>query len=957
VSEDDSTVVPQSRVATEAVAIVAGDHRGDPMASIRPPLPETPPILAPTLELSHLADGSGQAGAHAPTLEPHASRVDQLADSTHATGPVIAVVEPGASATEDDSSDRAAYHLRRQIGVGGMGEVWEAQQRELGRTIALKRLREGKQSAANVRLFKSEARLTAALDHPNIVTVHELGRDQSGRVFYTMKLIEGTPWSEVLSAGERRTRDGDVVALELRDHLDILVDVSQAIAFAHSRGVIHRDIKPGNVMIGDFGDIQVVDWGLAVALFPLAGLGHAETWTLADLPTSALVCGTPAYMSPETATASRERIGPATDVYLLGAVLFHLLYGRPPHKGKSVDAVIRKAKANAWVVPEERISAKLKPWDALLRPVINRALATDPADRYPTAEVFREALRRAIRNYESARVASRAQEELLELAGQGPSAYTLLSRMITRLEGALESWPDNLAAHQTLARARLELARLALRHDDLSLARLALQSFHDMKELPDPQPARASRRLTLHPVDGTLISAPRPTDSLVAAGTSNHWVSSIADLGRKPTSGSARMIDATEPGPARADGSARASGSDSARAQLGRSSSGLGAQASVEIQQQTNESMLDEAQQFADEALRMGREVEQRTRSRIRRRRTLNVARALVVALSSAVAGVVYLGKQAVQREHDRAQAERDKLSEVLLDETANTVEAQLDVLFEPVDAALTIALRWARVGELDSDDPRVLNRYYMPLLSGIQSATSTLRADAAGNEYMLLRKPDGWHTRTTTPGSVRTRSDWSRGGTLEEQWLDEVAYDPHTRPWYTGGVALRGHATDSDPEPVFWTTPYIFATTGDLGVSVSAPALSPSGREFVLAFDLKLGDISSTTSELPRGIGQGQVFVLDEKLQVLALPRETASLTPEQRKQLLLTNMTDLDDAPISSAAVRKWQELGNDGPFKLELGDGIEDNFWVGFRKVDKPHRPRVWIGVVVPESHFLE
>jgi serine/threonine protein kinase len=960
VGEDDPTtvpVVPQSRISTEVAPIALGD----PMASIRPLLPETPPLLAPTLELSDLADGSGHASAHDVTLEPPASKREQLAHSTHATGRVISVDEPGASAAQSDTAE-GAYHLRRQIGVGGMGEVWEAQQRELGRTVALKRLRDGKQSAANVRLFKSEARLTANLDHPNIVTVHELGRDQAGRVFYTMKMIEGTPWSEVIATGERRTRDGDVVKLELRDHLDILVNVSQAIAFAHSRGVIHRDIKPGNVMIGDYGDMQVVDWGLAVALFPIAALGNAEAWTLADLPTSALVCGTPAYMSPETATASRERIGTATDVYLLGAVLFHLLYGRPPHKGKSVDAVIRKAKANAWTIPEDSISGRLKPWDALLRPVINRALASNPDDRYANAEKFREDLQRAIRNYESAKVAARAQEELLELVDHGNQAYQALSRMITRLEGAIESWPENLAARQTLARARIELARLAINQGDLSLARVALQAFLDMEKLPILERAPASRRLTLHPADGTLISAPRPTDSLVAAGTSNQWVSSVSDLGRPSPSDSALSLDATEPGSPRATSSASARGSASARAQLGRAGSGIGNVASVEIQQETDESMLDEAQRFANEALRLGNEVEQRERSIIRRRRTLNVARALVVLLSVAVAGVVIVGKNALHRERDRAAAERDKLSEVLLDETANTVEAQLDVLFEPVDAALTTALRWARAGDLDSDDPRVLNHYYMPLLSGVKAATSTLRADAAGHEYMLLRQPNGWHTRTTTPGTAatpaaRVRTDWSRSGTLDEQWLDEAAYDPLLRPWYVGGVALRGRASNSDPEPVYWTPPYIFATTGDLGVSVSAPATSPSGREFVLAFDLKLGDISNTTSELPRGILQGQVFVLDEQLQVLALPRETASLTPERRKQLLLADMSDLDDAPISSAAVRKWQELGNNGPFKLELGDGIENNFWVGFRKVDKPHRPRVWIGVVVPESHFLE
>jgi serine/threonine protein kinase len=961
VGEDDETAVPvaQSRIATEVAPIA----RGDPMASIRPPLPETPPLLAPTLELSHLVDGSGSAGAHDLTLEPQAGKRAQPAQSTHTPGPVIAVEEPGASAATNDMPEGAAYHLRRQIGVGGMGEVWEAQQRELGRTVALKRLRDGKQSPANVRLFKSEARLTANLDHPNIVTVHELGRDQSGRVFYTMKMIEGTPWSEVISTGERRTRDGDVVKLELRDHLDILVDVSQAIAFAHSRGVIHRDIKPGNVMIGDYGEIQVVDWGLAVALVPLASLGQAETWTLADLPTSALVCGTPAYMSPETATASRERIGTATDVYLLGAVLFHLLYGRPPHKGKSVDAVIRKAKANAWMIPEDSISGRLKPWDALLRPIINRALASDPADRQANADQFREELHRAIRNYESAKVAARAQEELLELVDHGTQAYSALSRMISRLEGAIESWPDNFPARQTLARARIALARLALGQGDLSLARVVLEGLRNMPKLPAPEPARVSRRLTLHPVDGTLVSAPRPTDSLVAAGTSNQWVNSVSDLGRnlpsasaRLPSGSARLLDATEPGPARATTSA------SARAQLGRASSGLGNVPSVEIQQETDESMLDEEQEFANEALRLGNEVERRERGIGRRRRTLNLARVLVVVLSIAVAVVVFVGKQALHRERDRAQAERDKLSEVLLDETANTVEAQLDVLFEPVDAALTTAVRWARAGELDSDDPRVLNRYYIPLLSGVKAATSTLRADAAGYEYMLLRQSNGWHTRSTTPGTNetpagRTRTDWSRTGALEEQWLDETDYNPLQRPWYTGGVGLRGHATASDPEPVHWTQPYIFATTKDLGISVSAPATSPSGREFVLAFDLVLGDLSRTTSELPSGIELGQVFVLDENLQVLALPRETASLAPERRQQLLREPMSELDDAPISSAAVRQWQALGNNGPFKLELGDGIEDNFWVGFRKIDKPHRPRVWIGVVVPESHFLE
>src|SRR5690606_35707312 len=337
------------------------------MASIRPELPASPPLVAATVELS----GWGERD---PTLEPNHGRdhLSERANGTRGSGAcTIPVREPEALASRDDE---APYELIEQIGEGGMGEVWQARQRALGRVVALKRLRDGKRSAqAIVRQFESEARLTGVLDHPNIVTVHELGRDQTGRVFYTMKLIQGTAWNELLARNKRKTSDGQIVELELRDHLEILLEVSQAIAFAHSRGVIHRDVKLGNVLLGDYGEVLVVDWGLAVALRPLPTLGGAETWTLADLPRSALVCGTPAYMSPETAKAERERIGLPTDVYLLGAVLFHVLYGRPPHKGRSVQEVLSKARVNGWSFPTTAIPRKHEPWDALLRPVITRA--------------------------------------------------------------------------------------------------------------------------------------------------------------------------------------------------------------------------------------------------------------------------------------------------------------------------------------------------------------------------------------------------------------------------------------------------------------------------------------------------------------------------------------------------------------------------------------------------------
>jgi serine/threonine protein kinase len=978
-ARDADAPVQQSRIPTEAVPAAEPDlgfvdtsASGDPMASIRPELPPSPPLVEATVELSGLGDRLGDRSHESEseiTLEPASQVRARASAETHAGALLrIPVAEAGqGGAGEGGDAETSAYQLIEQIDVGGMGEVWRARQRSLGRPVALKRQRADKKRLHSVAVqFESEARLTGILDHPNIVTVHELGHDQTGRVFYTMKLIEGTPWSEILPSGRRRTGGGELVELELRDHLGILLEVSQALAFAHSRGVIHRDIKPGNVMIGDYGEVQVVDWGLAVAMEALPELGEATTWILDELPRSALVCGTPAYMAPETAKALRGRIGPATDVYLLGAVLFHVLYGRPPHKGRSVKEVITKAKANAWSFPSE-ISGRLKPWDALLRPVIRRALASEPELRYADAGEFGDALREAIRNYESAKVASRAQEQLAAMdpstisAGEG---YQHLAAMIARLEGALESWPRNLAARQTLAQAHLELAGLALSNGDLSLAKASVAAYEKLPPLPEPEPERLVRRLTLNPVDGTLVGAPRPTDSLVAAGTSDQWVSSAGDLGggvdvgALSDSGLARTIGAAELARSRvraAEGTRvrlDARGADGPRR--------THSVASVQIHQTSNESMLDEEEQLAARAASLGGEVRQREREFLERRQYLRLTAALVAMLLVAVAGTVVYSQLAVHRERDRARAERDKLSEVLLDETANTVEAQLDVLFEPVHGALLTAVRWAAAGELDVDDPRALNRYYMPLLDSIEAATSTLRADAKGREYMLLsRAGEGWRTRTTLPGAPSQLRDWTQDGELIETWTDERAYDPHDRPWYRGGAALREQARrarlDGNAHPVFWTSPYRFFTTHDLGISVSSPATGPSGREFVLAFDVKLGDITRATLDLPQGIERGQVFVLDEKLRVLGLPRETKGLSPEQRDELLLEPIKTLDAAPISRAAFLEWQRRGRDGPFRFELGEGEDDNFWVGFRHVDKPDRPRLWIGVVVPESHF--
>jgi hypothetical protein len=899
---------------------------GDPMASIRPPLPSTPPLRAPTVELRGYDDDSQAdraTGLGGPTLLPGLD----LEVVTHDSGPFVI---PVRETDDDDDDDDSAYVLLGLIGEGGMGEVWQARQRSLGRPVALKRLRQGSDAAHSiVRQFESEARLTAVLDHPNIVTVHELGRDQHGRVFYTMKQIIGTPWSQLIGEGARIDREGVRVELELRDHLEILLEVAHAIAFAHSRGVIHRDIKPGNVMVGDYGEVQVVDWGLAVAVRPLALLGGAETWTIANLPRNALTCGTPAYMSPETATAEREQICPATDVYLLGAVLYHLLYGRPPHRGRTVAEVIDAAKRNAWTMPD-RVPSKLRAWNSLLRPILVRALATDPTIRHADAAGFAEALHVALRNYDSAKLASGAAEQLgaLDLAAcTAFVGYQELAKIVARFEEALQDWPGNLVARRGLTQAHLTLAEFALGHRDIGYAEAQLDAFESMPVAPESVVESLliredSRALPL--AEHTLMGAPRPADTLVAS------------VGASVDSLQATAIRSRESG-------ATLSGAQAS---------------SMSAEQAPREHGLEiEGEQWS-RAMRLRTELRTRVLAAQRRRRRIWSVSLAAVTLGVGLITVLVLAGLFVVHERDRTTAERNRLAVVLLDEVAATTEAQLEGLFEPVHGVLISAAGWARRGLLDSDDPEQLNELFMPVLDGVPVTTSMLRADASGREYMLLRTETGWRTRSSEPGRVPKIRDWSR----DHRWLGSSEgnpdYDPHQRPWYMGGAALRSEAeralANDQLPPVYWTPPYEFFTTREPGVSVSTPVTSSSGREFVIAFDIKLVDISDFTESLPRDIEQGQVFVLDDDYQMLGLPREALAV-PEHRTTLILAPIAALaEPLPRSHQAWTEWMDQGRPTePFRIRAGE--DEYYWVEFRRIDKPELPRMWIGVVLPEAHF--
>jgi len=210
--------------------------------------------------------------------------------------------------------------VHHTLGEGGMGVVHLATQRTLGRQVAVKTLRKGAGDEQAALRIVREAWITGALEHPNVVPVHDVGVDASGAPVIVMKRIEGRPWSHYLrdaAAVAKRFAAADLVEWNLRT----LANVCNAMHFAHARGILHRDLKPDNVMIGEFGEVYVLDWGIAVSLAD-DGTGR---FPLASQATD--IAGTPHYMAPEMLLGDPTMLSPRTDVYLLGAMLYEIFTG------------------------------------------------------------------------------------------------------------------------------------------------------------------------------------------------------------------------------------------------------------------------------------------------------------------------------------------------------------------------------------------------------------------------------------------------------------------------------------------------------------------------------------------------------------------------------------------------------------------------------------------------------
>ncbi len=401
-------------------------------------------------------------------------------------------IERDLSATAElkldaDIPPDTAYALRCVVGEGGFGEVWQAVQTALGRVVAVKRMREDliklqQNKPENIEQmeddFRREALTTALLEHPNIVPVHDLGVDEHGRPLLAMKMVRGKGWDEMMTADKELP-----VPDFLARHLPIFIDVAQAVAFAHSCGIVHRDLKPSQVMVGEFGEVLLMDWGIAV-LFDstkISGKFHTIAGDLAPTPENAFnPTGTPAFMAPEQTKNTSEEIGPWTDTYLLGGILYFILTGKAPHAGREAMDSFLLAMRGTVKPPEEAAPDREIPKD--LAEIAMAAMAPEKEKRFQTVKdiilLVEDYLSGSGKRRESIALVKQV-EKRIEDAGEN---YKELTECNNLLMQALALWPQNNTARNVQDLVMHKFARAAIRNNDLVLANLMTESMHPSEE-------------------------------------------------------------------------------------------------------------------------------------------------------------------------------------------------------------------------------------------------------------------------------------------------------------------------------------------------------------------------------------------------------------------------------------------------------------------------------------------
>jgi serine/threonine-protein kinase len=372
-----------------------------------------------------------------------------------------------------DASFASRYEPRAVLGEGGMGEVLLCRDKHVGRDVALKRIR-GSEGSSVLERFVREARVQGQLEHPAVVPVHDLGVMPDGRTYFTMKRIRGETLDDVvrlLAAGDLDAR----ARFGRRRLLDAFRAVCLAIDFAHVRGVLHRDLKPANVMLGEFGEVHVLDWGLAKLRAQSESDAARPSLEIdagaAGATMAGSLMGTPGYMAPEQARGALSELDERTDVYALGAILFELLYLEPVHDG---SATARLAATLAPARFEGRAHAADVPPE--LEAICRQALAVDKTARHASARELASALERYL---DGERDEARRRELALE--------------HVTKAEAILSEAARSPRASSLRADAMRELGRALALDPTRAEALAAIERL--LTEVPDEVPAEAQGEL------------------------------------------------------------------------------------------------------------------------------------------------------------------------------------------------------------------------------------------------------------------------------------------------------------------------------------------------------------------------------------------------------------------------------------------------------------------------------
>jgi serine/threonine protein kinase len=452
------------------------------------------------------------------------------------------------------------YKTLSQVGAGGMGEVIKCSDKTIGRTVAMKVMRKENAQIEMQRLrFLEEAQITGQLEHPNIVPIHELGQDEEGNLYFTMKMVKGRSLEELIWENKTGQRHNSLVQF-----LSIFLKICDAIAFAHAKGVLHRDLKPANVMVGDFGEVLVMDWGLAKIKPEATGgagirteppkevnLGTIDRSKYSDEAEDSLgkddddsslnlldsvrsvrsqsrvvdtkfgeIQGTPVYMAPEQALGTTNLVDHRTDIYSLGAILYEILTFKRAIDSGELKTVLQKVADNEIEPPEVRTPLRKIPPE--LSKICMKAMTREPEKRFQTVRLLEKEI-----NYyvESTAVQQRIRplDEPDESRGVtlGPYAWISLGALVLLL----------LLTTGLLVKVKSDLNGAAQKYAEFDRRLTALQSERDAARTVATDSARQldgaakelARLAILAGAEGNIADAIMNADAAVKVDTNSAW--------------------------------------------------------------------------------------------------------------------------------------------------------------------------------------------------------------------------------------------------------------------------------------------------------------------------------------------------------------------------------------------------------------------------------------------------